>query len=66
MLEYLSKMTQALSDGLVFTFSHWGNDKNGNDVAWLDVPPCQNNQGCFDGIATWSNFKLEPMSLIDF
>jgi hypothetical protein len=39
-------LTAPLAAGMVPTFSLWGDKASGQDMSWLDVPPCSVAQGC--------------------
>ena len=46
---YLSDITKPLNYGMVLIFSYWGDASSGNDMTWLDSPPCDGTIGCNQG-----------------
>jgi len=55
--DYLSSLTQAVSQGMTVALSYWGD--TGSTMSWLDVPPCDINTPCNTaGQVTFSNFTL--------
>jgi len=44
---YLNSLTTALTKGMVLTMSYWGG--TGQELSWLDVPPCDVSQNCDTG-----------------
>ena len=60
---YLESMTGAFANGLVLTTSHWSGDA-GSDMSWLDVPPCNPDEGCNrGGTAYFSDLALYKTSM---
>lgn len=55
---YLQSIGQALHDGMTIIISSWGDTGSGQDMSWLDSPPCDANQGCNSGAATFRNIKI--------
>lgn len=43
---YIGDLTESFQKGQVVIFSYWGDTGSGQDMTWLDVPPCDPNQGC--------------------
>jgi len=57
--DYFANMTAPLRAGMVPIFSTWGDTANGNDMTWLDAPPCAAATGCSQSMtATFSNVAI--------
>jgi len=55
---YLSSMTQAFKDGMVFAVSVWGDTSNGSGMGWLDIPPCDNSGCDMKSVVVYSNLRI--------
>ena len=56
---YLGDLTKPLENGMVIILSYWGDSKSGNDMTWLDAPPCKASVGCNQGShVTFSNIAV--------
>ena len=54
---YLAQAGAQFKDGMTFIFSSWGD--TGQTMQWLDVPPCDIGTSCNNGVAVWSDFRIE-------
>ena len=47
---------------MVPIMSIWGDAGSGNDMTWLDSPPCAASTGCGKGVtATYSDFIFKAL-----
>lgn len=54
----LSRMSQALADGMAITASYWGDTASA--MSWLDEPPCPSSVNCSPGgPVKFSNIEIE-------
>jgi hypothetical protein len=59
---YLERVSAGMMQGMVPTLSVWGNEASGDDMTWLDSPPCDASQGCNGGVsALFSDISVRSL-----